>query len=146
MISPDVKDWGKSRHSEERRGENKIIKEEIYRGKVVILYYYFKKQHTFNSAAYKYFSRDRSNPTLPFHMFRSQFPLNLAFTFTINKAQGQSFEWNGIYLPDHVFSHGQLYVAFSSSEYSSNTKIIVKKKQFRGNKTYTRNTVYKEIL
>ena len=34
-----VKDWGKSRHSEERRGEIKIIKENFIRGKVLILYY-----------------------------------------------------------------------------------------------------------
>ena len=32
---------------------------------------------------------------------------------TVNKAQGQTFERVGIYLPSPVFSHGQLYVAFS---------------------------------
>ena len=30
-----------------------------------------------------------------------------------NKAQGQTLDFVGIYLPDHVFTHGQLYVAFS---------------------------------
>ena len=74
----------------------------------------FQKQHNLNSAAYKYFSRDSLDPTLRYHMFRRQFPVKLAFAFTINKAQGQSFEWNGIYLPDHVFSHGQLYVVSGS--------------------------------
>ena len=28
-------------------------------------------------------------------------------------AQGQTLDFVGIYLPDHVFTHGQLYVAFS---------------------------------
>lgn len=32
---------------------------------------------------------------------------------TINKAQGQTFKSVGVYLPKPVFTHGQLYVAFS---------------------------------
>ena len=30
-----------------------------------------------------------------------------------NKAQGQTLDFVGVHLPDHVFTHGQLYVAFS---------------------------------
>ena len=36
-----------------------------------------------------------------------------AWTLTIHKAQGQSVERLGVYLPSIVFCHGQLYVALS---------------------------------
>jgi hypothetical protein len=50
---------------------------------------------------------------LEFDIKRMQFPLRLAFAMTINKCQGQTLERVGIYLQTPVFSHGQLYVAFS---------------------------------
>ena len=48
-----------------------------------------------------------------FQLKRRQFPMRLAFSITINKAQGQSVERVGINLRVPVFSHGQLYVALS---------------------------------
>jgi ATP-dependent DNA helicase PIF1 len=47
----------------------------------------------------------------PFTLQRHQFPLQLAFTMTINEAQGQTMKIVGIFLPKPVFTHGQLYVA-----------------------------------
>ena len=51
--------------------------------------------------------------TLPFKFKRKQFPIRLSFAMTINKAQGQTIPNVGIYLPEPVFSHGQLYIALS---------------------------------
>ena len=65
-----VRDWGLSLTWWGERGWNIIIKEKFIEGKVVILYYYFKKQHTFNSAAYKCFSRDRVS-SIRFIFFRT---------------------------------------------------------------------------
>ncbi|XP_044980863.1 uncharacterized protein LOC123448144 [Hordeum vulgare subsp. vulgare] len=60
----------------------------------------------------------------PFRFKRKQFPIRLSFAMTINKAQGQTIPNVGVYLPDPVFSHGQLYVALSRATAKSNIKIL----------------------
>ncbi len=44
---------------------------------------------------------------------RHQFPVQLCFAMTINKAQSQTLDRVGIHLTPPVFAHGQLYVAMS---------------------------------
>ncbi|PWZ33301.1 ATP-dependent DNA helicase PIF1 [Zea mays] len=94
----------------------------------------------------------------PFQFKRKQFPVRLSFAMTVNKAQGQTIPNVGVYLPEPVFSHGQLYVALSRATARSNIKILaipavdVKKRSRKGVKknptidcgTCTKNIVYKE--
>ena len=66
---------------------------------------------------------------------------------TINKTQGQTVPNVGVYLPESVFSHGQLYVALSRGISRNNTKVLVKPvKKFNNVGVYTANVVYKEVL
>ena len=51
--------------------------------------------------------------TLPFKFKRKQFPIRLSFAMTINKAHDQTIPSVGIYLPEPVFPHSQLYIALS---------------------------------
>ena len=59
---------------------------------------------------------DTDRNTAGFTLQRTQFPVRLAWCMTINKVQGQTFDKVGLYLPDPVFAHGQLYVAFSRAK------------------------------
>ena len=84
---------------------------------------------------------------LPFELTRKQFPVKLSFSITINKSQGQTIPHVGVYLPNHVFSHGQLYVALSRGVSKSTTTVLVKNGSIVGQQgVFTRNVVYKEVL
>jgi ATP-dependent DNA helicase PIF1 len=82
---------------------------------------------------------------------------------TVNKAQGQTIPNVGVYLPEPVFSHGQLYVALSRATTRSNIRILItptvekdvnkgkRKKKLAEDKKlekdiFTKNIVYKEVL
>jgi ATP-dependent exoDNAse (exonuclease V) alpha subunit len=72
---------------------------------------------------------------------------------TMNKAQGQTFNKVGIFLNEPVFSHGQLYVAFSRARSSDDVSIFIKPTIMQGQLnrknrgiTYTKNCVYKELF
>jgi hypothetical protein len=86
---------------------------------------------------------DRSND-FPFTIVRRQFPVRLAFCITINKGQGQTNQKVGIYLPDPVFAHGQLYTAFSRGKRGRDVCVFTA--HDGGEEGHTNNIVYKELI
>nr|CAH0113273.1 unnamed protein product [Daphnia galeata] len=110
-----------------------------------------------------YIPRMTMSPTdsdLPFTLKRLQFPVLLAFAMTITKSQGQTFDRVGIFLPEPVFSHGQLYVAFSRSTSKEGVRVEINESDKQGHllrnhptateeeklKVFTKNIVYREVL
>ena len=90
-----------------------------------------------------------SDINLPFVLHRTQFPVRLSYSMTINKSQGQTFDKVGIFLPAPVFSHGQLYVAFLRARMINDVTVSIistEKQQVIEGKHTTINVVYKEIL
>lgn len=87
-----------------------------------------------------------SDAFLPFKLRRHQFSIRLSFAMTINKSQGQTFDRLGLLLPQPVFSHGQLYVAFSRVRSLNAIKVKVITKEKNSDKCKTKNIVFKEIL
>jgi hypothetical protein len=68
---------------------------------------------------------------------------------TINKAQGQTFDKVGLYLHEPVFSHGQLYVAFSRARSFGSISVEIVPKATQGvynGQHVTTNVVFSEVL
>jgi len=80
-----------------------------------------------------------------FRLQRTQLPIRLAFAMTINKAQGLTLRRVGVMLEEDVFSHGQLYVAFSRCGDDENLWVFGPQVDEHG-KMWIRNVVYKELL
>ena len=70
---------------------------------------------------------------------------------TINKAQGQTLQQTGLYLPDPVFSHGQMYVALSRVGSPDLISVFVFNGSLQGmfpniKGTFTQNITYTEVF
>lgn len=95
---------------------------------------------------------DSNTADFGFTLRRKQFPIRVCYCMTINKVQGQTCNKLGLYLPDPVFSHGQLYVALSRVKDPKDIDIFICDSKVHGhlikNKQdmYTKNVVYKQIL
>ena len=85
---------------------------------------------------------------LPFTLTRIQFPIKPSYAMTINKSQSQTFTKVGIYLPQSVFTHGQLYVAMSrvKSYYGLQFALAPPSENSLTITSYTNNVVFKSAL
>lgn len=86
-----------------------------------------------------------TNVKWPFTLQKRQFPVRVCYSMTINKSQGQTLDRVGVYLKKPVFTHGQLYVAFSRATSRSGLRVLIENDDGSCG-TQTKNVVYHEIL
>ena len=81
----------------------------------------------------------------PFEWQRRQFPVRAAFAITINKSQGQTLKFAGVWLRGQVFTHGQLYVACSRVSSPDNLRFAVMRGSIKQPGAAV-NIVFNEVL
>jgi len=89
--------------------------------------------------------------SMKMEMTRLQFGVAVAFAITVSKSQSCGFQHVGIWLNDHLFAHGQLYLALSRIHVTSDgtyTLLFASRDNImqddRG--VFARNIVYSELL
>jgi len=91
--------------------------------------------------------KTNASSRLPFVLSKKKFPVKLSFAITINKSHGKTILNVGIYLPQLVFSHGQLYVALSTGVSQNSTKVHIKEGKIEGeDENFKKNVVFKDII
>uniref|UniRef100_A0A182NQA8 ATP-dependent DNA helicase n=1 Tax=Anopheles dirus TaxID=7168 RepID=A0A182NQA8_9DIPT len=90
---------------------------------------------------------ESNDASLPFQIRRKQFPVQVCFAMTINKAQGQSLHQLGLYLLTEVFAHGQLYVALSRVTARLNVAILLANPEHEDQDgVAVKNIVYRQVV
>ncbi|XP_065658115.1 uncharacterized protein LOC136082629 [Hydra vulgaris] len=86
-----------------------------------------------------------SDSNLPFVLKRRQFPVRLAYSMTINKSQGQTFDRVGVYLKKTVFlSWSTICCMFKNSLFFKIDKHLIQ--GMVGGKCYTNNVIFSNVL
>ena len=85
---------------------------------------------------------------IPFTLTRRHFSIKPSYAMTINKSQGQTLIKVGIYLPQSVFTRGQLYVAMTrvKSYYGLQFALAPPSENSLTITSYTKNAVFKSAL
>ncbi|XP_065658880.1 ATP-dependent DNA helicase PIF1-like [Hydra vulgaris] len=90
-----------------------------------------------------------SDTNIPFVLKCRLFPVRLAYSMTINKSQGQTFDRVGVYLKKPCFSHGQLYAACSRTRVFNSLFFKIDKHLIPGmvgGKCHTNNVIFSRVL
>jgi hypothetical protein len=102
------------------------------------------------TAVFAIIPRVTFNATLPYgHSFtiaRKQFPLRLAYSLSINKAQGQTLNRVLLDITVSRFSHGHLYVALSRVRLACNIAFFATMDCFYEGAPFVTKTVYSELI
>ena len=84
-------------------------------------------------------------PNIPFKLLRKQMPLEICYSMTINKAQDQSLQRVGLFLPKSVFTHGQMYVALIRVTSPKELRLFIDSNTSSPTNV-TKNIVYREVF
>ena len=81
-----------------------------------------------------------------FEMIRTQFPLRVAYSMTVNKSQSQELDMAFLDLTVPPFAHGHLYVALSRAKTAEGIAVIVNPEQITDGGIIVSNVIYTELL
>jgi hypothetical protein len=89
--------------------------------------------------------------SMKMEMTRLQFGVAVAFAMTVSKSQSCGFKHVGIWLNDHLFAHGQLYLALSRIQVHMDgvyTLLFASRDNIMSDERgiFARNLVYNEVL